>query len=63
MKREQIDVCLLQKNYIFGLKEEDVCGNQVKKEFFENNADILIMTAAVADYRPEMVADLKIKKE
>jgi len=33
----------------------------VKTEFV--NADILVMTAAVADYRPETVADLKIKKE
>ena len=35
----------------------------VKKEFVDNNADILIMAAAVADYRPEVQADLKIKKE
>ena len=33
----------------------------VKKEF--NDADILIMTAAVADYRPEKTADLKLKKD
>lgn len=33
----------------------------VQKEF--ENADILIMSAAVADYRPEQAADLKIKKE
>ena len=35
----------------------------VEKEFLQKNADILIMTAAVADYRPEKCADLKIKKE
>lgn len=35
--------------------------NAVKKEF--KNADILIMSAAVADYRPQQTADLKIKKE
>ena len=35
----------------------------VKEEFYNKNADILIMTAAVADYRPENCADLKIKKE
>lgn len=35
----------------------------VHEEFHNKNADILIMTAAVADYRPEMAADLKIKKE
>lgn len=35
----------------------------VKEEFYNKNADILIMTAAVADYRPEIAADLKIKKE
>ena len=33
----------------------------VKKEFAD--ADILIMTAAVADYRPEKTADLKLKKD
>ena len=33
----------------------------VKNEF--KNADILIMAAAVADYRPENTSDLKIKKE
>ncbi len=33
----------------------------VKKEF--ENADILIMAAAVADFRPENTAGLKIKKE
>lgn len=33
----------------------------VKREFC--NADVLVMTAAVADYRPEAIADLKIKKE
>ena len=33
----------------------------VKKEF--ETADILIMTAAVADYRPERAADLKLKKD
>ena len=33
----------------------------VKKEF--NDADILRMTAAVADYRPEKTADLKLKKD
>ena len=33
----------------------------VKKEF--KNADILIMSAAVADYRPQQTADFKIKKE
>ena len=33
----------------------------VKKEFVD--ADVLIMVAAVADYRPETVQDLKIKKE
>lgn len=37
--------------------------DSVKKEFVDNNADILIMAAAVADYRPEVQADLKIKKE
>ncbi len=35
----------------------------VEKEFLQKNADILIMTAAVADYRPENCANLKIKKE
>lgn len=35
----------------------------VKSEFADQNADILIMTAAVADYRPENTSDLKIKKE
>lgn len=35
--------------------------DSVKKEF--ENADVLIMSAAVADYRPEKTADLKIKKE
>lgn len=33
----------------------------VKNEF--GSSDVLVMTAAVADYRPESVADLKIKKE
>lgn len=33
----------------------------VKKEFVDS--DVLIMVAAVADYRPETVQDLKIKKE
>ena len=35
----------------------------VQKEFVQNNANILIMTAAVADYRPETIENLKIKKE
>ena len=35
--------------------------NAVKQEF--ENTDILIMSAAVADYRPQQTADLKIKKE
>ena len=35
--------------------------NVVKQEF--KNADILIMSAAVADYRPQQTADFKIKKE
>lgn len=35
----------------------------VKEEFLNKDADILIMTAAVADYRPETTANLKIKKE
>ena len=33
----------------------------VKCEF--SDADVLIMAAAVADYRPEIVSDMKIKKE
>ena len=35
----------------------------VKEEFLNKNADILIMTAAVADYRPETTEQLKVKKE
>lgn len=35
--------------------------NVVKQEF--KNADMLIMSAAVADYRPHQISDLKIKKE
>lgn len=37
----------------------------VKKEFLSSDykKDILFMVAAVADYRPELSADLKIKKE
>ena len=34
--------------------------NEVHKHF--NNSDIAILSAAVADYRPKMVADKKIKK-
>ena len=35
--------------------------NAVKKEFV--NADVLIMAAAVSDYRPEKIAENKIKKD
>ncbi len=35
----------------------------VKKEFEEKNADVLFMTAAVADYRPETISNNKIKKD
>lgn len=35
----------------------------VKEEFLNKNADILIMTAAVADYRPETTEQLKVKKK
>ena len=35
----------------------------VSEEFLQKNADILVMTAAVADYKPEICENLKIKKE
>ena len=35
----------------------------VSDEFLQKNADILVMTAAVADYKPEICENLKIKKE
>lgn len=52
----------LQRNYkTIDVKSANEMLEVVKKEF--ESADVLIMTAAVADYRPEVCADLKIKKE
>ncbi len=52
----------LKRNYkTIDVKSANEMLEAVKKEF--ETADILIMTAAVADYRPEICADLKIKKE
>ena len=52
----------LKRNYkTIDVKSANEMLEAVKKEF--ESADVLIMTAAVADYRPEVCADLKIKKE
>ena len=63
------DVTLIKSNFTLnnrGYKTIDVVSakemlNAVQNEF--SAADILIMTAAVADYRPETTAGSKIKKE
>ena len=63
------DVTLIKSNFTLnnrGYKTVDVVSakemlNAVQNEF--SAADILIMTAAVADYRPETTAGSKIKKE
>lgn len=55
---------LSEKNYkTVDVKSALEMQKAVEKEFLQNDADILIMTAAVADYRPEVQTDFKIKKE
>ena len=61
------DVCLiktfpLERSYsTIDVQSAAQMLDAVKQEFAD--ADILIMTAAVADYRPEKTADLKLKKD
>ena len=61
------EVCLiktfpLQRNYkTIDVKSAQQMFEAVKQEF--ETADVLIMAAAVADYRPEKEADLKFKKD